>query len=75
MYVNVFFVVRRLYSAVSLTLVIEQRFIKKIFIIIIMYVSSCTTYGVCKCASPVCVCHHAPLMVCISVRRPYVYVS
>ena len=36
-YVNVVFVVRSLYSAVSLTLVKEQRFIIIIIIIIIIY--------------------------------------
>ena len=38
MYVNVFFVIRCLYSAVSLTLVKEQRFIRIIIIIIIIIV-------------------------------------
>ena len=36
MYVNVVFGIRYLYSAVSLTLVEERRFIKKIFIIILI---------------------------------------
>ena len=36
MYVNVVFVVRCLYSAVSLTLVREQRFIRIIIVIIII---------------------------------------
>jgi len=40
MYVNVVFVIRRLYSAVSLTLVREQRFIRIIIIIIISIVIS-----------------------------------
>ena len=39
MYVNVFFVIRCLYSAVSLTLVREQRFIRIIIIIIIIIIT------------------------------------
>ena len=36
MYVNVVFVIRRLYSAVSLTLVREQRFIRNIFLLLLL---------------------------------------
>ena len=38
MYVNVLFVIRCLYSAVSLTLVKEQRFIRIIYLIIIIII-------------------------------------
>ena len=43
MYVNVIFVISSLYSAVSLTLVREQRFIRIILIIIILNPKDTTT--------------------------------
>ena len=56
MYINGFFVIRCLYSAMSLTLVREQRFIR-----IIYYY-----YYVCVC---VCVCVCACVCVCVSVLQ------
>ena len=53
MYVNVFFVIRCLYSTVSLTLVREQHFIRIIIIIIFSYFV--TPMPGCVC---VCVCVH-----------------
>ena len=68
MYVNVVFVIRCLYSAVSLTLVKEQRFIRTIYYYLCMYVCM-YVYCVCsvQCAVCVCVCVCVCVYVCVSV--------